>query len=198
MLVIPFAGTPFIGALLVLLRVRLSGTPWNEIGYVRPKSWIRTITVGVAAGAAFKFVLKAIVMPLVGAEAINQRYHYLAGNRVALFQMVAVILLGAGFGEETVYRGFLFERFSKLFSPGAGSKALTVLLTSVWFALAHYPDQHLAGVEQAAITGLVFGVSFAMTSRLFALMVAHAAFDLTAVALIYWNLETKVAHVVFR
>jgi hypothetical protein len=29
-------------------------------------------------------------------------------------------------------------------------------------------------------------------------MVAHAAFDLTALAIIYWNLETKVAHLVFR
>jgi hypothetical protein len=30
------------------------------------------------------------------------------------------------------------------------------------------------------------------------LMIAHAAFDLTALALIYWNLETKVAHFVFN
>lgn len=30
------------------------------------------------------------------------------------------------------------------------------------------------------------------------LMLAHAAFDLAALAIIYWNLETYVAHVVFR
>ena len=30
------------------------------------------------------------------------------------------------------------------------------------------------------------------------LMVAHSAFDLTALAIIYWNLESKVAHWVFR
>ena len=30
------------------------------------------------------------------------------------------------------------------------------------------------------------------------LMCAHVAFDLTAVALIYWNLETAVAHSLFR
>ncbi len=28
-------------------------------------------------------------------------------------------------------------------------------------------------------------------------MVAHAAFDLTALAIIYWNLESRVAHLVF-
>jgi len=30
------------------------------------------------------------------------------------------------------------------------------------------------------------------------LIIAHAAFDLTALAMIYWNLESKVAHFVFE
>jgi len=30
------------------------------------------------------------------------------------------------------------------------------------------------------------------------LMIAHAAFDVTAVAMIYWNLESKVAHLAFK
>jgi hypothetical protein len=29
-------------------------------------------------------------------------------------------------------------------------------------------------------------------------MCAHAAFDLAAVAIIYWNLEATVAHLVFK
>lgn len=73
-----------------------------------------------------------------------------------------------------------------------------MLLTSAWFGLIHYPEQGLAGVQQATIVGLVFGTIFAVTGRIFMLMVAHAAFDVTAVALIYWNLESKVAHLVFN
>lgn len=30
------------------------------------------------------------------------------------------------------------------------------------------------------------------------LMIAHAAFDLAAVAMIYWNLESTVAHLLFK
>jgi hypothetical protein len=30
------------------------------------------------------------------------------------------------------------------------------------------------------------------------LMCAHAAFDLAALAIIYWDLESRVAHLVFR
>jgi hypothetical protein len=54
------------------------------------------------------------------------------------------------------------------------------------------------GAEQATITGLVSGTILAISGRIWMLMVAHAAFDLTALAIIYWNLETKVAHLVFR
>ena len=75
---------------------------------------------------------------------------------------------------------------------------LIVLATAVWFGRAHYPVQGLAGVEQAMTTGLVFGTIFAVTGRIWVPMFAHAAFDLTALAIIYWNLESTVAHFVFK
>ena len=48
------------------------------------------------------------------------------------------------------------------------------------------------------ITGLVFGTIFAITGRIWMVMCAHAAFDLAAVAIIDWNLEATVAHLVFK
>ncbi len=199
-LVIFFGNVLFLpaSALLVLLWVRLSRTPWRAIGYVRPRSWIGSVVVGIVFGSAFKFLLKAIVMPLLGADPINQTYHYLMGNRAAIPVTLYMMIIGAGFGEETVFRGFMFERLGKLFGHGVGAKTAIVLITSALFGLAHYSTQRLAGTEQAMITGLVFGTIFAVTGRLFMLMVAHAAFDLTAYAIIYWNLETRVAHLVFK
>jgi hypothetical protein len=47
-------------------------------------------------------------------------------------------------------------------------------------------------------TGAVFGTIFAVTGEVWMVMVTHAAFDLTAVAIIYWNLESAVARIVFR
>jgi membrane protease YdiL (CAAX protease family) len=187
-----------LSAILVLLWAWRSHTPWREIGYVRPKNWIVSLAVGIVVGTALKFWLKAIVMPLLGADPINRAYHYLVGNRAALPGIVFTMIVAAGFGEETVFRGYMFERLGKLFGTGVGAKVSIVLLTSALFALAHYPDQGLAGVEQATITGLVFGTIFAVTGRIWMLMCAHAAYDLTAVAIIYWNLEADVAHLVFR
>jgi membrane protease YdiL (CAAX protease family) len=187
-----------LSAVLVLAWVRRSRTPWPEIGYVRPPSWTRSLAVGIAFGSAFKLLMKVIVMPLLGADPINQAYHYLVGNRAALPGMLFAVIVGAGFGEETVFRGYMFERFGKLLGHGVGARASTVVLTAGWFGLVHYPEQGLAGAEQATIVGLVFGTIFAVTGRIWMLMCAHAAFDLTALAIIYCNLESEVAHLVFK
>ena len=200
-LVILFAGNYHylpLNAVLALMWVWRSRTPWSEVGYVRPKSWTRTMVAGIAFGIAFKLLMKVIVMPLLGADPINQAYHYLAGNRAALPGAVYAMIVGAGFGEETMFRGYMFERLGKLLGHGVWAKTFIVLFTSAWFGLVHYSVQGLSGVEQATIVGLVFGTIIAVTGRIFVLMFAHAAFDLTALAIIYWGLEMKVAHLVFR
>lgn len=113
-----------VGAVLVLVWAHWSRTPWRDLGFARPTSWLRTITVGIAIGVALKLVMKAVVMPLFGA--------------------------------------------------------------------GHYAIQGVAGVQQALIVGLVFGSLFAATRNLWLVITAHIAFDLTAYAIIYWNLETAV------
>lgn len=188
---------PF-SALLVLAWAWRSRTPWREIGYVRPRSWARTVAIGIALGVAFKFVMKAIVMPLLGADPVNQAFHYLVGNTAAVPAILYAVIVGAGFGEETVFRGWMFERFGKLFGHGAWAKTVIVLITAVWFGLEHYSLQGVPGVQQGTIVGLVFGTIFAVTGQIWMLMIAHAAFDVTAIAMIYWDLETAVARLVFE
>jgi uncharacterized protein len=184
-----------MGAILVLLWRRLSRTPWREIGYARPDSWAATAAIGIAFGIALKLVLKTIVMPLLGAPELNDAYRYLVGNTAALPGAIYLMLVGGGFGEETVYRGFLFERFGNLFGSNAG--VATVLLSSALFSLAHFSTQGLAGSEQALMTGLSFGTLMAIQGRIWLPMFAHAAYDLTALAIIYSGLEERVAHLVF-
>jgi hypothetical protein len=44
----------------------------------------------------------------------------------------------------------------------------------------------------------VLGTIFAFTGQIFMPMVAHAAFDLTALWMIYGDLESRMAHLVFK
>jgi membrane protease YdiL (CAAX protease family) len=181
---------------MVLVWTRLSRTPWREIGYVRPKSWAADLAIGVATGCALKLLTKAVVMPLLGADPINRAYHFLVGNRAA-FPGILLTILVAAVGEETLFRGYLFERMGKLLGTSLAAQAMIVLITAVWFGLNHFVLMGMAGAENAAIFGLAFGLIYAITRRIWMLMAAHAAADLTACAIIYWNLESKVGHWVF-
>lgn len=111
-----------LGAILVLLWARRSHTPWCELGYVRPKTWIGSLAIGIVFGSAFKLLMKSIVMPLLGADPINPTYHYLAANAAALPEMLFAAIVVAGFAEETVFRGYLFERLGKLWGTRVEAK----------------------------------------------------------------------------
>ncbi len=186
-----------LGGLLALAWAKWSATPWAEIGYRPPRSRLGSVAGGIGLGIVLKLLMKAVVMPLLGAGPINPAYHYLAGNRALLPAAVWAMLM-AGFGEETVFRGFLFERFGKLFGSDRGARVVILLATSLLFGLAHFRDQGLAGVEQAIVTGLAFGTMFALTDSLWMPICAHAAFDLTALAIIYLNVEADIAHLIFK
>src|SRR5471030_1770373 len=121
-----------LGTVLVLAWTHASGTSWRELGFVRPKSLARTAILGIVFVCALKFFLKAIVMPLLGADPINRTYHYLAGNSAALAVM-ALYSLVASFNEETVFRGFVFERLGNLLGHNLPAKIATVLVSSTWF-----------------------------------------------------------------
>jgi len=183
-----------VGAALVLVWVAASATPWRDVGYVRPRSWMAAIAIGTLGGVALKLAMKAVVMPMLGADPVNRPYHFLAGNR-AMLPAAVWAMLAAGFGEETVFRGYLFERGRRLLGSGTAAKVAIVFITSAWFGAAHFVGQGWAGVAQATVVGLVLGGIYAVTGRLFTLMIAHAAFDLTALFLIYYSLEERVAHV---
>jgi membrane protease YdiL (CAAX protease family) len=180
-------------ALLVLAWAWRSRTPWRDIGFGRPRSWLLVIVGGIAAGIAFKLLMKALVMPLLGAPPNNAAFQYLVGNSAALPGAIYLMVVVAGFGEEVFFRGFLFERLARLLGAGTLRKAAIVAITALWFGLEHIAFQGAPGFQQATIVGLAFGAWYAATGRLWGLIVAHAAFDLTALAIIYYDLEAEVA-----
>lgn len=182
-----------VSAALVLLWAYRSRTPWSELGLARPRSWTRTLLAGIVFGAALKLFMKSVVMPLLGADPVNRSYQHLAGNIAALPGTLFMVIVVAGFGEEVLFRGYLFERLGRLWGSRVPARVALVLLTSVLFGFAHLSSQGVAAVQQAAVTGLVMGTIFAVTRSLWLPIVIHTAFDVTATWIIYANLETTVA-----
>jgi len=179
---------------LVLFWAYRSRTPWRDLGLARPRSWILTAMSGLLFGGALKLFTKSVVLPLLGVGPINQAFHYLVGNTAALPGLIFFILVSAAVGEELFYRGYLFERLGRLWGPSVPARVAIVTLSAILFGLAHLSGQGRDGTVQAVITGAVFGAIYAATGQLWLVMFAHAGFDLTAVAIIYFDLETRVAH----
>jgi membrane protease YdiL (CAAX protease family) len=177
----------------VLIWASASRTPWRELGFARPHSWPRTVVAGVLMGVALKLVMKAVVMPLLDAPPRNAAYRFLVGNEASLPYMIFASIVIAGVGEEVITRGFLFERGRRLVGDSAAAKIAVVAVSSAWFGLGHYPEQGWPGVQQALVVGVLYGTIYAVSGRLWMLMTSHAVFDLTAVAIIYLDLEDEVA-----
>lgn len=189
---------PLVSAPLILLWAWLARLPWRELGFVRPKSWAATVSLAVVGGALFKLALKALVMPLLGADPVNRAFHFLAHNPAALPGMLFAVIVSAGFGEEMFFRAYLFERLGKLLGGSAVAKAAIIVFTAALFGVVHLPVQGLDGAVQATIVGLVLGTFYAASGRIVPVMIAHASFDLAALAIIYFDVESKVAHALLR
>ena len=197
-IVVILAAGNLAGAALVLIWASVSGTRWRDLGFVRSPHGAIDLAIALVAGVLFKILMKAIVMPLLGLGAVNSTYHNLSGNTAATLLMLLWVIVGGGFGEELIWRGFLFERLGAFLGPRAHAKLVIVVVTSILFALAHYWDQGLPGAVQATMTGLVFGGTYARIRTIWPVMVAHAAFDVAAVLMIYWNLEEPIANLLLH
>lgn len=187
-----------IGAALILIWARLARIPYSNLGFVRPKSWLGGLIVGILLGVGLKLVMKAAVLPVLGFDSVNERFHFIAGNPQAALGLAAYAIIAAGFGEETFARGYLFERIGAWLGRSWFGSAGALVLSTALFGSLHFM-QGPGGVANATIVGFVLGAVYLLNRRrLWTLMVAHASFDLVSIAIIYLGLEEKIGSLIFH
>jgi membrane protease YdiL (CAAX protease family) len=188
---------PALAAILVFVWLFLTRKPFSEVGLSMPDSWARVIVWGIVVGVALKLLMKAVVLPYLGAPMLNPGYQYLRDDLPAVLEESVMVILLAGFAEEVVFRGFLLNRLQAYFGTGFFKKLLMVLGTALVFGLLHL-QQGPAGIVQAALLGGLFStIYFLNCQRLWFLIFAHAAFDVAAVWIIYLGLEERLAQSIF-
>lgn len=99
-----------------------------------------------------------------------------AGDQ-SLLLLALLVVVGAPVVEELVYRGLLQRSFAARIS-----EPLALVAASLWFAVIHFRVLELPGLF---VAGLVFGACLLVTGRLGTAIVAHAAFNATAL-LVVW------------
>jgi uncharacterized protein len=187
---VPLSNTPFLLA-LGWVSLRLRGLGWRDVGFVRPRSWPKTLALGCAAGIGMEllalFVTEPLIARLVGAHPELSDFRPLVGNLgLVLALLLPVWLLSVG--EELVYRGYLMNRVAELGQRTRGAWLLSVIVVSALFGWAHEESQGLAGMLQEGFAGLLLGLLYLVCGRTLAVpILAHVAANTLAFVLIYFG-----------
>jgi membrane protease YdiL (CAAX protease family) len=89
--------------------------------------------------------------------------------------VLLVLAIAVGFSEELVARGYLIPRLERLLR----STWASVLVSAAVFGLLHWRSGVLT-VCHAFLGGIVYGIAFAWTRRLWPVAIAHAMYDFSA------------------
>ena len=161
---------------------RIRGSTWSDFGLARPKSWGRTILVGVGVTLGI-LVSFAVLLPLIELAFPNpqenlSRFSFIHGSLPNLILNTVAVWFTAGFLEELIYRGYLMNRLIDL--QGKKTKLAWVIAlvgSAIIFGLGH-TYQGLEGVIKVITVGLLFGAAFLTVRRdLWPLVIAHALLD---------------------
>lgn len=171
---------------LATLFLRREGKGWPDLGFPKRISWWRFIGFTLAALGLTMLVNGFVVGPLLNAldaptTDISILTAALEGNTLNYVVFMVFIVWGsAAFGEELIARGFILNRFSKLFGT-----SIAVVAQAVIFALAH-SYQGITGMVTIFVLAVVFGGVYIRSGRnLWPLIAAHGILDTIGITAIY-------------
>ena len=154
----------FVVVLLYVLLVERRSL--SSLHFVRPRVMdlvagaIAAIVVIVGIGVMFNFVLPALHLT------VTQR---LSALMSAPFLFRVLLVTRAAFVEETLFRGYGFERITEL----TGSAGLAAIVTFALFTLAHYSGGGWGQVLIAAWGGFVITALYVWRRNLWANILCH-------------------------
>ena len=88
--------------------------------------------------------------------------------------------LAIGLYEELACRGYLIPRIETLF----GSTWKSILFSSILFALLHI-SKGITGVVTSGLLGVIWGIAFCATRRIWPVVIAHALWDYVVATHLY-------------
>jgi len=101
----------------------------------------------------------------------SARTLYESADGIWLVGLVLLVVVGAPFVEELLYRGLLQRAFRRRVNDG-----VALMVVALWFALIHFRPVEYPGL---LVVGLVLGACALVTDRIGMSIVAHCAFNAT-------------------
>ena len=160
-----------MGAAWILLRV-LDNRSFRTLGLWTFRGWAKELALGVAFGAGLNTL---IVLALMSAGSIEFRWAGVGFGEATLGLLWGLLILSpASAGEETLFRGYLFQRLV----DGWGGWG-TVVFTSFIFGWGHYnnPNATLLAAANTGLAGALLAVMYLKTRALWMPIGAHISWN---------------------
>jgi uncharacterized protein len=157
-------------ACVVLFIMWRSGDGWAYFGMTKPK-WATDIFLGFGL-----FVITCLITAtkwFITASPLQAWSSYLPAavpltHKLILFASFSAV----GFFEELTVRGYLIPRFEVLL----GATWKSVIVSSVIFGMAHI-NKGIASAIMCCLHGIVWGLAFCATRRIWPSVIAHTLTD---------------------
>jgi len=167
--------------LLLAMLARLRGETLADIGLMTPRRVGTSLAVGIVGGVGLAFGsgwLAWLVAGVLGVPGLEAGFRVTGFGTWFVFVLCALV---AGSFEELLFRGYLLQRFARLFARhGRPAVGTAVVITSAWFGLEH-AYQGAAGVVVSGFMGAYLAALVALArGNLWPAMIAHATNDILA------------------
>lgn len=172
---------------LVSMRVRNGG--FAALGFRKPDSWSRVITIALAAAAlrvalgyfAIDPLTALVWPPAVAPEGVES----ITGDWRTALTYLGIVWTFAAFGEEIAYRGYLMNRAADAGGRTTLAWWIAVVVVAVLFGYGHY-YKGPAGIIDSGIAGLILGVAYLASGRvLWTTILAHGFIDTFGVVALF-------------
>ncbi len=170
---------------IVWLLIRLRGERLADIGLKRPKSWGRAFLIGLGI-AAVVFVLM-YVSEKAGFRRDLTRFKMVQGNLGLTVYGVFYALIGAGFYEEFMFRGFLFQGFAMLFGGNRWAWIAANVGQAALFGAAHAYQNPLGMAITGTLGALLGFLVLASGRNLWPVIIGHGLYDASRFVLFYFQ-----------
>lgn len=151
----------------------LEDLPFRALGAAFSKNWLKDLVWGLVIGALSLILACVVAVSFGGLSFEFNRNHGTAAILLTLGVSAAVFTVAAAF-EEAFFRGYMLQTFAR-----ARLAWLAIVLTSVFFALAHYgnPGATAFSVLNTALAGVWLGVAYLKTRNLWFPFGVHLAWN---------------------
>jgi len=165
--------------------IRLRGETMADIGLKRPASWMRTFMIGI--GLAAIVFIAMYVSEKAGFRRDLSKFKDVQGNVELAVLGVFYALIGAGFYEEFMFRGFLMQGLAMFFGAGRTAWIAACAMQGALFGAAH-AYQNPLGIAITGTLGVLMGLLVLASGRnLWPVIIGHGLFDASRFVLFYFE-----------